>query len=225
MGVTDRYRSLSDLPHTIPVFPLQGCILLPRSSLPLNIFEPRYLAMIEDCLAGQRVIGIVQPVAADEESPQEKGHPLRQTGCAGRLTQFSETDDGRFFITLTGVCRFSVTGEVRTPKPYRMCDVLYGPFQKDLVRGYGQNAVDWPRFLNVLKNYLEVRKLSADWDSIERSPAELVINTLSMISPYGPEEKQALLEAADLKTRSEVLMALAEMEIAAPGSGAGPSLH
>ncbi len=143
----------------------------------------------------------------------------------GRITQFSETDEGRVLITLTGVCRFVITGEMRTSKPYRVCDVNFLPHENDLVRGHGQNAVDWEKFLEVLRSYLDSRKLSADWDSIQRSPAELLINTLAMISPYGPEEKQALLEAADLKTRSEVLMALAEMEIAAPGAGPGTSLH
>jgi Lon protease-like protein len=207
------------------VFPLQGCILLPRSNLPLNIFEPRYLTMIDDVIAGDRVIGIVQPLGTQEESPQAKGQPLRQIGCAGRLTAFSETEDGRLLITLTGICRFDITGELKTGKPYRICDANYSPYIKDLVRGHGQNAVDWQRFLQVLRAYLEARKLSADWDSIQRSPTELLINTLSMISPYGPEEKQALLEAPDLKTRSEVLMALAEMEIASTDTGSGSSLH
>jgi uncharacterized protein len=225
VGITGRYRTLADLPESLPVFPLQGCILLPRSSLPLNIFEPRYLSMIDDVIADNRIVGIVQPVGAQEESPPSKAHPLRQTGCAGRLSAFSETEDGRVLITLTGICRFDITGEIRTAKPYRICDVNFGPYLKDLVRGYGQNAVDWPRFLEVLKAYLEARKLTADWDSIQRSPAEVLINTLSMISPYGPEEKQALLEAPDLKSRSEILMALAEMEIAAPDSGTGSSLH
>ncbi len=225
MGITDRYRTAADLPASLAVFPLQGCILLPRSSLPLNIFEPRYLSMIDDVVAGNRIVGIVQPLGSEEESPPSKGHPLRQTGCAGRLTAFSETDDGRLLVTLTGICRFDIAGESQTPKPYRICDANYTPFLKDLVRGHGQSAVDWPRFLHVLKTYLEARKLSADWDSIQRSPAELLINTLSMISPYGPEEKQALLEAPDLKARAEILMALAEMEIAAPDGGSGTSLH
>lgn len=225
MGITDRYRTAADLPASVPVFPLHGCILLPRSSLPLNIFEPRYLSMVDDVIAGNRILGIVQPLGATEESPQSKGHPLRQTGCAGRLSAFSETEDGRLLITLTGICRFDIAGETGTAKPYRICDADYRPYVKDLVRGHGQDAVNWPRFLEVLKDYLEARKLSADWDSIQRSPTELLINTLSMISPYGPEEKQALLEAPDLKTRAEILMALAEMEIAAPGSGPGSSLH
>ncbi len=225
MGITDRYRTAGDLPASIPVFPLQSCILLPRSSLPLNVFEPRYLSMIDDVIAGDRIVGVVQPLGSQEESPQAKGHPLRGTGCLGWLSAFSETEDGRLLITLTGICRFDIAGESRTAKPYRICDVNYGQYVKDLVRGHGQDGVDWPRFLHILRNYLEARSLSADWDSIQRSPTELLINTLAMISPYGPEEKQALLEAPDLKTRAEILMALAEMEIAAPDSGAGSSLH
>ena len=225
MGITDRYRSLADLPGHLPMFPLQGCILLPRSNLPLNIFEPRYLSMVDDVIAGNRIIGIVQPLGAEESRRHRRDIRLRQIGCAGRLSAFSETEDGRLLITLTGICRFDIIGETRTAKPYRICDANIAPYLKDLERGYGQNAVDWPRFLQVLKTYLDARDLTADWDSIQRSPTELLINTLSMISPYGPEEKQALLEAPDLKARSEVLMALAEMEIAAPGSGPGTSLH
>lgn len=225
LGITDRYRAMDDLPSVIPVFPLHGCILLPRSNLPLNVFEPRYLSMVDDVLAGDRIIGIVQPQMAEVESPGSKGHPLRQTGCAGRLTSYAETEDGRLLITLTGICRFDIVGETRSLKPYRVCDVSFLPYQKDLVRGHGQDAVDWQRFLTVLRTYLDARNLTADWQSIQRSPTELLINTLSIISPYGPEEKQALLEAPDLKTRSEVLMALAEMEIAAPGGESGSSLH
>jgi uncharacterized protein len=225
LGITDRYRSLADLPASLPVFPLRGCILLPRSNLPLNIFEPRYLTMVDDVICGNRIIGIIQPLGTEEESPSSIAHPLRQTGCAGRLSSFSETEDGRLLITLTGICRFDITGEAKTAKPYRICDANFEPYQNDLVRGYGQSEVDWPRFLQVLKTYLDARNLTADWESIQRSPTELLINTLSIISPYGPEEKQALLEAPDLRVRSEVLMALAEMEIAAPGSGSGTSLH
>jgi hypothetical protein len=227
LSVTDRYRKPSDLPAVIPVFPLQGCILLPRSTLPLNIFEPRYLEMIDDALAGDRLIGIIQPrqPVEGQESPEGKATPLRQTGGVGRLTAFSETDDGRLLITLTGIARFDVVEEQRTQKPYRICRVTYEPFAVDFVRGHGQETVDWERLLRVLKMYLTARRMTADWQSIERSPAELLVNTLAMISPYGPEEKQALLEAPDLKRRSEVLMTLAEMELAAPEDGSGTSLQ
>jgi len=228
LSVTDRYRKPSDLPTILPLFPLQGCILLPRSTLPLNVFEPRYLQMLDDVLATHRVIGIVQPRAAtdsDEESPQDDQTPLRRTGCAGRLTAFSETDDGRVLITLAGVARFDVVHEKPTEKPYRQCQVNYDPYASDFIRGHGQDAVDWPRLLEVLKTYLTAREMTADWDSIERSPAELLVNTLSMISPYGSEEKQALLEARSLKERSEVLMALAQMDLATPEDGSGSSMQ
>lgn len=226
MGVTDRYRSPDDLPHAIPVFPLTGCILLPRSALPLNIFEPRYLTMVNDAIADTRLIGIVQPQANEEsqESPSGKKYSLRQTGCVGRITSFSETEDGRVLITLTGISRFDIVSERQTAKPYRICEISAEAYSDDFIPGYGQDAVDWDKFLRILKAYLDARKLTADWQSIQRSPAEMLINTLSMISPYGPEEKQALLEAPDLKTRSEVLMALAQMDMAAPDNSTG-SLH
>lgn len=227
MSVTDRYRKPADLPEIIPVFPLQGCILLPRSTLPLNIFEPRYLEMLDDILAGERLMGIIQPLthSEEEESPQNNDTPLRQTGCVGRLTAFSETEDGRVLITLAGISRFKIVTERPTEKPYRSVQVSYEPYAEDFIRGHGQEAVDWQRLLEVLKTYLAARQMTADWHSIERSPAELLVNTLSMISPYGPEEKQALLEARSLKERSEVLMALAQMEMATPEDGSGSSLQ
>jgi Lon protease-like protein len=228
LSVTDRYRKPSDLPNIVPVFPLHGCILLPRSTLPLNVFEPRYLEMIDDVLAGSdRIIGIVQPRGhgENEESPKDNGVPLRQTGCVGRLTAFSETDDGRLLITLSGIARFDIVNEAAWEKAYRRCLVTYEPYALDFVRGHGQEAVDWPRLIEVLKTYLAAREMTADWESIERSPAELLVNTLSMISPYGPEEKQALLEAQTLKERADVLIALAQMELAAPEDGSGTSLQ
>jgi len=216
LSVTDRYRTPNDLPQYLPVFPLQGCIILPRSTLPLNIFEPRYLQMVDDALAGERVIGIVQPhgKTEDEESPVDRRFPLRRTGCVGRITSFNETEDARILITLAGIARFDIVEEISTDKAYRMCEVSYDRFATDLIHGYGQDAVDWDELLRVLKTYLAARQMSADWESIERSPAELLVNTLSVISPYGPEEKQALLEASSLKERSEVLIALAQMEMA-----------
>ncbi len=226
MGLTDRYRGPGDVPKTVPVFPLNGCILLPRSALPLNIFEPRYLAMMNDAMAGPRLIGIVQPRTStgSQESPSGKNYSLRHTGGLGRITAFTETDDGRMLITLTGVSRFDLVTEQYTAKPYRVCEIDTASYASDFIPGHGEDTVDWEKFLSVLKNYLDARKLAADWHNIQRSPVETLINTLSMISPYGPEEKQALLEAAGLKMRSEVLMALAEMDIAAPDSETG-SMH
>lgn len=200
--------------------------MLPRSTLPLNIFEPRYLQMINDVLAGSRVLGIVQPQQADTgQSPPGKSAPLRRVGCVGRLTAFNESDDGSVVISLSGIARFEIVRECTTDKPYRVCDVSYTPFLKDFVRGYGQEQVNLSRFLRVLRAYLDAHKLRADWEALNRSPVELLINTLAIISPYGPEEKQALLEAGDLRTRSEVLMALAEMDIATPEGGSGTTLQ
>lgn len=227
MSITDRYRSPNDLPRHIPVFPLQGCILLPRSTLPLNIFEPRYLEMIDDVLAGERIIGIIQPEGStdEEESPANKRFPLRRTGCIGRITSFNETEDARILITLAGISRFDIVEEVSTDKPYRMCEVSYDRYATDLIHGYGQDAVNWDELLRVLRIYLAARQMSADWESIERSPAELLVNTLSVISPYGAEEKQALLEADTLKERSEVLIALAQMEMATTDDDSSSTLQ
>src|SRR5690606_23541095 len=172
------------------------------------------LEMLDDALAGDRLIGIVQPLGktGEEESPADKRFPLRRTGCVGRITSFSETEDARVLITLTGIARFDIVDEARTDKPYRICEISYDRYAKDLIHGHGQEEVDWTELLRVLKTYLAARQMSADWESIERSPAELLVNTLSVISPYGAEEKQALLEASSLKERSEVLIALAQME-------------
>lgn len=200
--------------------------MLPRSSLPLNVFEPRYLQLVSDILAGPRILGIVQPERADaEHSPPGKNVPLRRVGCAGRLTAFTETDDGSVIVSLSGITRFQISGECETDKPYRICEVTYAPFTADFMRGYGQEQVNLARFMRVLRSYLDAHDLRADWEALSRSPVELLINTLAMISPYGPEEKQALLEAPDLRTRSEVLMALAEMDIAAPEDGSGTTLQ
>lgn len=200
--------------------------MLPRSTLPLNVFEPRYLQMISDVLSGPRILGIVQPERGDAgQSPPGKSTPLRRVGCAGRLTAFTETDDGAVVISLSGIARFEVVREIETSAPYRVCEVNYRPFASDFLRGHGQEQVNLSRFMRVLRSYLDAHNLRADWEALNRSPVELLINTLAMISPYGPEEKQALLEASDLRTRSEVLMALAEMDIATPEGGSGTTLQ
>lgn len=227
MLVTDRYRRTDDLPRRLPLFPLRGVLLLPRVGLPLMIFEPRYLAMLEDALADDRMIGIVQPAMSAEavESPQASDVELRRIGCAGRITAFQELDDGRYGITLTGICRFEIEHEVPAEKPYRRALVSFGRFEQDLQAGAGEGDVDRETLLRVLKTYIEVRKLQADWGAIQHAQSESLVNTLSIISPYGPEEKQALLEAADLKTRAELLIALAEMELAAQGGSSGSTLQ
>ncbi len=226
MSITERYRSPGDLPDAIPVFPLRGAILLPRASLPLNIFEPRYLQMITDAMSSDRVIGIIQPSGGneDEESPADPGIGVRNVGCAGRITSYQELDDGRFVITLTGIARFRIGRETTASEPYRSFAVSYDAFAHDLEPGRGEETVDRESLLRVLKVYLESNRLKADWSSIVRASSEFLINALCVMSPYGPEEKQALLEAPDLKTRADVLVALAEMEIAA-GSGSGGTLQ
>jgi Lon protease-like protein len=191
------------------------------------VFEPRYLALVNDALAGGRIIGIVQPhaEAGDSESPVGRDVALRQIGGAGRITAFQETDDNRILISLSGIARFEITGEAGSDLPYRICSVDYTRFAHDFKQGTGEEDVDREHLLKVLKEYLTANDLSADWESIDRSPNELLVNTLSMISPYGPEEKQALLEADTLKRRAEVLTALAEMDIATSDSESGSTLQ
>lgn len=223
MAPLARYRRISDLPADLPVFPLSGAILLPRATLPLNVFEPRYLTMLDHVIAGSRAIGIIQPRATDddEESPQDNAAPLKQIGCAGRVTAFQEQDDGRLLISLTGIARFRLAEEHDTDEPFRIFHVDYGEFADDLTEGSGEDQVDRPKLLEVLRAYLEARELQADWQAINNAPTELLVNSLSAISPFGPEEKQALLEAPDLKRRAEVLATLAMMELAADDRSGG----
>jgi uncharacterized protein len=217
---SERYRGPADVPQRIPVFPLRRAILLPRATLALNIFEPRYLRMVEDVMSTSRVLGMIQPEGGeDEESPAGRTVPLRRTGCAGRITGYQELDDGRLLITLTGIARFTIVEEVALDKPYRICTVNYGPFGGDFSPGAGEEAVDRHALLATLKTYLEARNLRADWSAISQSSNETLVNSLAVVSPYGAEEKQALLEAADLKTRAEMLVAIAEMELAANAGG------
>lgn len=223
MARIDRYRRPSDMPSRIPLFPLRGAILLPRATLPLNVFEPRYLAMLDDALSGSRIIGVVQPVTTEDEgeSPESKDTGLRKVGCAGRVTAYQELDDGRLMITLTGIVRYAVIDEAVTAEPYRVATVSYDRFASDFDIGRGEEQVDRANLVRVLRAYLEQNRLKADWTAIERAPSEYLINALCVMSPYGPEEKQALLEAEDLKRRAEVLIALAEMELASTGGPGG----
>lgn len=226
MPPTDRYRSPRDLPHRIPLFPLHGCILLPRASLPLNIFEPRYLAMIDDAIRGERIVGIIQPEGDGSESmePVEQRAPLRSVGCAGRVTAFQELDDDRLLISLSGVARFTLREELNTSAPYRSFAVDYTQFAADLEQGAGEDLVDRDKLVDVLRRFLEARKLSANWRAVSRASPEHLVNALSVASPFGCEEKQALLEARDLKARAETLVALAEMDLAG-GGNAGSTLQ
>jgi len=210
------YRGPGELPQVIPVFPLAGALLLPRGQMPLNVFEPRYLAMVDDALAGSRLIGMIQPDAA---RPGSEARPqLYSVGCLGRITQLAETGDGRYLIDLTGICRFRVEEELAVPSTYRQCRVSYAEFADDFVARKGEEAVDRKALLAALTAFLEANSLKADWQGIENAPNEALVNALAMMSPYGAAEKQALLEAPDLKTRAEILVAATEIELASAGS-------
>lgn len=228
MSPIDRYRRPADLPPRIPLFPLRGAILLPRATLPLNVFEPRYLQMLDDVMSGDRLIGIVQPAAGegheDEESPEGDAIRLRGVGCVGRVTSYQELENARLMITLTGVVRYDILDEALTDLPYRVASVSYDRFATDLSEGLGEDQVDRANLLRVLRSYLDANKLEADWTAIQRASSEFLINALCVMCPYGPEEKQALLEAEDLRCRADVLVALAEMELASSG-GSGSTLQ
>jgi hypothetical protein len=225
--VTDRYRGPQDLPRVLPVFPLYRAILLPRATLTLNVFEPRYLSLVDFALGNSRLIGIVQPApeAGEGESPEGKTFPLRRVGCAGRIAAFSEADDGRLLISLTGIARFQLAGDVASEHPFRLCQLDFTNYATDFAGGHGEGEVDRGSLLAALRNYLAANNLSVDWERIDAASNERLVNTLSILSPYGPEEKQALLEAPDLKSRARALVALAEMELAARDDGSGTQVQ
>lgn len=197
----------ADLPDMLPVFPLPGALLLPRSRLPLHIFEPRYLQMLDDTLkTPQRLIGMVQPDAGRDGSAKR----LHAIGCAGRVTQFSETEDGRYMITLTGVSRFRMKREIDGFTPYRRCEVDWSGFERDLGKPESDGAFDRDPFMDLLSRYFASQNLSTDWESLGDADDEMLINALSMLCPFSPEDKQALLEAPSLTTRRETLITLLE---------------
>jgi Lon protease-like protein len=207
------YRKADDLPLVIPVFPLDGALLLPGGQLPLNIFEPRYLNMFDDAMSGERVIGMVQTrTGGDPERPK-----LAPVGCAGRVTSFAETSDGRYLVTLTGVCRFRVGAELPGRGPYRQVRADFTPFEADLREGTegATSGGDGEALLGALRRYLDHRGLAIDWSSAEAAPSDALINSLAMALPFEPVEKQALLEAPTLADRRETLVALLEIDAAA----------
>ena len=213
MPINAEYRGPGELPEIIPVFPLPGALLLPRGQMPLNIFEPRYLAMVDDSLRdGHRLIGMIQPDLAhtrDEQKPE-----LFRVGCVGRITQLAESGDGRYILELTGVARFKVIEEIKSLTAYRQCKVDFFPYVDDFVARKGEDEVDRAALLEVLTDFLNANNLKVDWEGIESAPNEALVNALAMMSPYGPAEKQAMLEAPDLKTRAEILIAVTEMDLA-----------
>ena len=205
----------ADLPEVIPIFPLPGALLLPRARLPLHIFEPRYLAMLQDALKTEhRLIGMVQPFEG------ASGQDLHRIGCAGRVTAFSETEDGRYMITLTGISRYRVRREVEGFEPYRRVEADWSGFERDLGLPEEDPNFDRERFLRTLERFFDTEGLSTDWDALREAEEELLINSLSMLCPFEPEDRQALLEAPSLGTRRETLMTLIEFSLQG-GSGEG----
>ena len=209
----------AELPDTIPIFPLPGALLLPRARLPLHIFEPRYLAMIDDVLkTPARLIGMIQPFEGAGGTDR-----LHSIGCAGRLTAFSETEDGRYMVTLSGVSRFRIHHEVEGFTPYRRCEVSWAGFERDRGPVEKDPGLDRAPFMELLNRFFQSQGLSTDWDAVRDAEDELLINSISMLCPFPPEDRQALLEAPTLVTRRETLVTL--IEFALHGGEAGEMMQ
>jgi hypothetical protein len=204
------------LPTRFPIFPLSGAILLPNGNLPLNIFEPRYLQMTRDSMCGDRVIGMVQPNGGGTDHPE-----LYVVGCIGRITSFAETEDGRYLITLTGVCRYDVVEELRVSTPYRQVSASFERWQGDLEPRPPSESLR-PHLFAALRSYFEVQEISADWSQIHAAPLAGLITSLAMICPFEPCEKQALLEAPDIEQRCRVLITLLQMGALGVCGAGGP---
>ena len=222
MKLNRAYERPAEMPAIIPVFPLAGALLLPRRPLQLTIFEPRYLAMLDDALSGERLIGMIQPSAGEGASDIKPD--LYPVGCVGRIVQYAETGDGRCLVTMTGVARFRVIGEALAMTAYRQAQVDFSAFAADFKEGEGEGAVDRPGLLTALQQFADANQFKVDWGDIKKASNEALVNGLAMMSPYGAKEKQALLEAADLKTRADILVAITQMELAR-GVDAPAQLH
>ena len=206
------YRTLADLPQLIPVFPLDGALLLPGGELPLQVFEPRYLNMVDDVMAGDRIIGMIQTRGGDKDRPA-----LAPVGCAGRITSYAESSDGRYLITLTGVCRFRPGKELPVQTPYRQVTAEFEPYESDLNPAHAEGLLDRTMFFDVLKQYLDRRGLEIDWESARTAPPDALINSLAIGLPFDAAEKQALLEAYSIADRRDALIALLEIDSAGSG--------
>lgn len=216
------YGCPEDIPAIVPIFPLPGALLLPRAEMPLNIFEPRYMEMIDTALATDRVVGMIQ---TDQSAPScALGPCLRRVGCVGRITSFSEGGDDRYMVTLTGVVRFSVVEEVKAGTAFRQCRITAEPFVVDF-RSDADEAVDRDAVLETFRAYLDAHKLDTDWESVTLASSEILVNALAMMAPFGVVEKQALLEAPDLKARAETLVALTQIALAGESGGSPQSLQ
>ena len=216
-----RPQSAADLPSSVPLFPLSGALLLPFSHRPLNIFEPRYIEMVDAALRGDRLIGLIQPEDTEEESPRGRS-PLQAIGCLGRLTHFEESGEGRYFIILEGVTRFRLSQELTVMTPFRQGAIDAEEFASDFERDFGEDRVDRTRFVKMMRDYAEFANIELNWEEIEQTGTADLVNFCCMVGPYGPAEKQVLLEAKTLEQRAETLIAMTEYEIARGGSGTAP---
>lgn len=214
-----RPKSINDLPESVPLFPLSGALLLPGLQRPLQVFEKRYIRLVDHVLANDRLIGLIQPEDGSVESPEDREAPLRRIGALGYLSQFEELPDGRYIISLEGICRFVLTEELASDEEFRLGTLDAQPYAGDFEPATGENAVDRPRFMTMMRNYAEFAGLEFDWDEIEQTATADLVNMCSMLSPYGAAEKQMLLEAKSLKERAEALIALAELEMAHAEAG------
>ncbi|MGE0827872.1 MAG: LON peptidase substrate-binding domain-containing protein [Hyphomonadaceae bacterium] len=208
------YRKPTDLPRAIPIFPLSGAILFPRGTLPLNIFEPRYLNMIDDALAGDRVIGMIQPAGRGAPIP-----PILDIGTLGRITAFAETEDGRYLITLTGIARFRVAQEIESGAPYRKVIADYSAFADDFDAGGGTFDVDRTQLADALMRYSDAMGFKIDWSAVEEAAPEALVHAVASLCPFDPIAKQALLEAPTLSERAAALIVLLESGAEDAGRG------
>ena len=215
-----RPKSPADLPGTVPLFPLNGALLLPFARRPLNIFEPRYLEMVDHALRGDRLIGLIQPRDGDDESPKGRA-PLQKIGTIGRLAHFEEVEEARYFIILEGISRFELLKELPVMTPFRQAMIAATDFASDFDREFGEEKVDRSRFLKMMRDYAEFGNFDLNWDEIEKTGTADLVNFCCMVSPYGAAEKQALLEANTLEARAETLIAMAEFEMAKGGTNGG----
>ena len=219
MPLNRPYKSITELPDTIPVFPLPGALLLPRAELPLNIFEPRYVAMIDDAMRADRLVGMIQP--DPRADPRDPAPALEKIGALGRITQIAESGDGRYVLNLTGVARFRIIEETRAPTPYRQCRVDWFEFASDLSPDPGASVVDRAALLGALRGFAEARGMQVEWQGAEKAPIEALVNMFSMMTPFDAIEKQALLEAEDVPAHAAKLI-----EIAGGGAARKPrTLH
>lgn len=208
------FTRLSDLPAELAIFPLPGALLFPRWQLPLNIFEPRYLNMVDDVIQRDRMIGMIQTTGGARAKPEIAG-----TGCAGRITAWSETGDGRYLITLTGVARFQVGEELSVMTPYRQVRPDWTAFQEDLFDVPPAALPDRARLVRALRDYSETHSMTTDWTAVEEAPMETLVNALCSGCPFSVMEKQALVEAPTLKDRAETLITLLEMDVSGSDDG------